>query len=60
MTGAGYGAAAACCLTDEGPLATLNFKAYKGFKLDHGLRILGAESPRTSARIALPAGWVRR
>jgi len=34
---------AACCLTHEAPLATLNLKDYEDFKQHHGLRILGAE-----------------
>jgi len=34
---------AACCLTYEVPLATLNVKDYEDFKEHHGLRILGAE-----------------
>lgn len=33
---------AACCLTHEVPLATLNVKDYSDFTLHHGLRILGA------------------
>jgi predicted nucleic acid-binding protein len=34
---------AACCLTHEVPLATLNLKDHEDFKQHHGLRILGAE-----------------
>jgi predicted nucleic acid-binding protein len=34
---------AACCLTYDVPLATLNLKDYEDFKEHHGLRILGAE-----------------
>jgi predicted nucleic acid-binding protein len=34
---------AACCLTHEVSLATLNLKDYEDFKEHHGLRILGAE-----------------
>lgn len=34
---------AACCLTYDLPLATLNFKDYEDFKTHHGLRIIGAE-----------------
>jgi predicted nucleic acid-binding protein len=34
---------AACCLTYEVPLATLNLKDFEDFKQHHGLRILGAE-----------------
>lgn len=34
---------AACCLTHDVPLATLNLKDYEDFKEHHGLRILGAE-----------------
>ena len=34
---------AACCLTHDVPLATLNLKDYEDFKQHHGLRILGAD-----------------
>lgn len=34
---------AACCLTYDLPLATLNLKDYEDFKTHHGLRILGVE-----------------
>jgi len=34
---------AACCLTYDLPLATLNFKDYEDFTQHHGLRILGTE-----------------
>jgi predicted nucleic acid-binding protein len=34
---------AACCLTYDLPLATLNLKDYEDFKEHNGLRILGAE-----------------
>jgi len=34
---------AACCLTREVPLATLNPQDYGDFKQHHGLRILGTE-----------------
>jgi predicted nucleic acid-binding protein len=34
---------AACCLTYDLPLATLNLKDYEDFRTHHGLRILGAE-----------------
>ena len=34
---------AACCLTYEAPLATLNLKDYEDFQQHHGLRILGTE-----------------
>ena len=34
---------AACCLTYEAPVATLNLKDYEDFKQHHGLRILGTE-----------------
>ncbi|GGQ10376.1 type II toxin-antitoxin system VapC family toxin [Streptomyces pseudogriseolus] len=34
---------AACALTYDLPLATLNLKDYEDFRLHHGLRILGAE-----------------
>jgi predicted nucleic acid-binding protein len=34
---------AACCLTYDLPLATLNVKDYEDFTSFHGLRILGAE-----------------
>jgi predicted nucleic acid-binding protein len=34
---------AACCLTHNLPLATLNLKDYAYFKDHHGLRILGEE-----------------
>jgi predicted nucleic acid-binding protein len=34
---------AACCLTYDLPLATLNLKDYEDFKTHHGLRILGTE-----------------
>jgi predicted nucleic acid-binding protein len=34
---------AACCLTYDLPLATLNLKDYEYFRAYHGLRILGAE-----------------
>ena len=33
---------AACALTYDLPLATLNLKDYEDFRLHHGLRILGA------------------
>jgi predicted nucleic acid-binding protein len=34
---------AACCLTYDLPLATLNIKDYQDFQAHHGLRILGSE-----------------
>ncbi|WP_462183611.1 PIN domain-containing protein [Frankia sp. AgKG'84/4] len=34
---------AACCLTHDLPLATLNLKDYMYFRDHHGLRILGEE-----------------
>lgn len=34
---------AACCLTHDLPLATLNLKDYRYFQEKHGLRILGEE-----------------
>jgi predicted nucleic acid-binding protein len=34
---------AACCLTYDLPLATLNLKDYQDFQSYHGLRILGVE-----------------
>jgi hypothetical protein len=34
---------AACCLTYDLPLATLNLKDYEDFKVHHGLRILGVD-----------------
>jgi hypothetical protein len=34
---------AACCLTHEVSLTTLNLKDYEDFKEHHDLRILGAE-----------------
>ncbi|NYI05216.1 hypothetical protein [Allostreptomyces psammosilenae] len=34
---------AACAITYDLPLATLNFKDYDDFQAHHGLRILGAE-----------------
>jgi predicted nucleic acid-binding protein len=34
---------AACCLTYDLSLATLNLKDYEDFKTHHGLRILGTE-----------------
>lgn len=34
---------AACCLTHDVPLATLNLKDYEDFNRHHGLRILGRE-----------------
>jgi predicted nucleic acid-binding protein len=34
---------AACCLTHDLPLATLNLKDYEDFRQHHGLRILGTE-----------------
>lgn len=34
---------AACCLTYDLPLATLNLKDYENFKVHHGLRILGTD-----------------
>jgi len=34
---------AACALTYDLPLATLNLKDYEDFRLNHGLRILGAD-----------------
>ncbi|MFC7545554.1 type II toxin-antitoxin system VapC family toxin [Plantactinospora sp. GCM10030261] len=34
---------AACCLTYDLPLATLNFKDYEDFATHHGLRLLGGE-----------------
>jgi predicted nucleic acid-binding protein len=34
---------AACCLTYDLPLATLNLKDYQDFQVHHGLRILGSE-----------------
>ncbi len=34
---------AACCLTYDLPLATLNLKDYQYFKDHHGLRLLGTE-----------------
>ena len=34
---------AACCLTHNIPLATLNLKDYEDFNQHHGLRILGRE-----------------
>lgn len=34
---------AACCLTYDLPLATLNLKDYEDFRAHHGLRILGSE-----------------
>ncbi|GAA1796314.1 PIN domain-containing protein [Planosporangium flavigriseum] len=34
---------AACAITYDLPLATLNLKDYEDFKAHHGLRILGAE-----------------
>jgi predicted nucleic acid-binding protein len=34
---------AACCLTYDLPLATLNLKDYEDFQSYHGLRILGTE-----------------
>lgn len=34
---------AACCLTYDLPLATLNLKDYEDFKVHHNLRILGTE-----------------
>ena len=34
---------AACCLTYEAPVATLNLKYYEDFMQHHGLRILGTD-----------------
>jgi predicted nucleic acid-binding protein len=34
---------AACCLTHDVPLATLNLKDYEDFRQHHGLRILGLD-----------------
>jgi predicted nucleic acid-binding protein len=34
---------AACCLTYDLPLATLNLKDYEDFRIHHGLRILGVD-----------------
>jgi predicted nucleic acid-binding protein len=34
---------AACCLTYDLPLATLNLKDYEDFRTHHGLRILGVD-----------------
>jgi predicted nucleic acid-binding protein len=34
---------AACCLTYDLPLATLNLKDYEDFRAHHGLRILGVD-----------------
>lgn len=34
---------AACCLTYDLPLATLNLKDYEDFQIHHGLRILGTD-----------------
>ncbi|GAB2652105.1 hypothetical protein GCM10009743_30430 [Kribbella swartbergensis] len=34
---------AACCLTYDLPLATLNLKDFEDFRAFHGLRILGAD-----------------
>jgi predicted nucleic acid-binding protein len=34
---------AACCLTYDLPLATLNIKDYEDFRSHHGLRILGTD-----------------
>jgi predicted nucleic acid-binding protein len=34
---------AACCLTYDLPLATLNIKDYQDFQAHHALRILGSE-----------------
>ena len=34
---------AACCLTYDLPLATLNLKDYEDFRTYHGLRVLGAD-----------------
>ena len=47
-------AAAACCVTHDVPLATLNLKDYEDFRRYHGLRILGVDqadpaNPRDAA-----------
>jgi hypothetical protein len=34
---------AACCLTYDLPLATLNLEDYEDFRTHHGLRILGVD-----------------
>lgn len=34
---------AACCLTHDLPLATLNLKDYEDFRQHHGLRVLGTD-----------------
>ena len=34
---------AACCLTYDLPLSTLNLKDYEDFRTHHGLRILGVD-----------------